>query len=226
MSQRKFSETGINKKRFFLDLDSSDEEGPQKMNFSGQKPLYTNSKRPFRNKRISMTENEEESSDDLDLGEILGKPQKRVHRYSDHCIAYCHNHSIYSAKPAERVHFWLRKRNEPTPFGVSESKHKIKAFSEEEVNSEYAPEGLIENVKLLEVFNESNFGIEDYLNFNTFSADYFEQETVEDSSHIKDVKPYLLDSESEELGSEKFLEAFPNRLFIDQFRALGDRMIE
>jgi len=226
MSQRKFSETVINKKRFFLDLDSSDEEGPTKMEFSGQKSFYRASKKPFQNKRISITENEKESSDDLDLGEILGRPQKRVHRYSDHCIPYCHNHGLYTAKPAERVHFWLRKRIEQTPFGVSESKHKVKAFSEEEVNSEYAPEGLIENVKLLEVFNESNLGIEDYLNFNAFSADYFEQETVEDSSHIKDVKPYLLDSESEELGPEKPLEAFSNRLFMDQFRAVGDRMIE
>jgi len=226
MSQKKIQESGVNRKRFPLDFDSSDEESCPKLNFLRERPFSQAPKKPFQPKRISITENEDESADELDLAKILGRPQKRIHRFSDHCVAYSHTHGIYSAKPKERVHFWLRQRNQETFFGVSENQQKVKAFSEEDHNSEDMAGGLVENGKLLETFHESNFAIEDYLNFNAFSQDCFEQETLEDSTHIKDVKPYLLDSESEELGPGKLTEGFPNRLFIDQFRAVGDRMIE
>ncbi len=226
MSQKKIQEAGINRKRFSFDLESSDEESSSKLSFSRERPFSRIQKKPLQLKRISITENEDESADELDLAEILGRPQKRMHRFSDHCVAYSHTHGIYSGNPKERVHFWLRKRNHENLFGVSEGQQKVKAFSEEDHNSDDMAEGLVENTKLLDTFHESNFAIEDYLNFNAFSQDYFEQETVEDSTHIKDVKPYLLDSESEELGPGNLTEGFPNRFFLDHFRAVEDRMIE
>jgi len=215
MSDKKIQKIGLNKKMFMLDFDSSDEESIKQIRTFRPKIVQKNSKWVFEKKKIPEDEEiKEETDSDLDLSDLFGKPTKRVHRTSNNYATYCHNHSIYRVKPLQKRYFWQYNENpEKTLDGKSNHKRTPELPSEQDSSSEYVSEACIEIIKPIYSENENYIEFEENINFNEFTPENYEEETVEDSWHIKDVKAYLLDSDTEETNRKVVVEKKQKNLF-------------
>ena len=227
MSSKKLQEIGIHKKTFHMDRDSSDDESSQQIFLTSIKPLklalpkLSNLNKPSLNNRI-----DEETDNEHNLSEIFDFPKKRLHQETDSCTAHTQHDRIYKVKNLQRKRFWTVHEDEGVfPGLINHNRNHNDTIVEDDSSSEYITEAQAESLEESDAMDESIRLAEECVDFRNFIPDYCDEETVESSNHIKDVRPYLQDSDTEDVDIIKMMGKFQQKFIGNPF-FVEEKMIE
>ena len=202
MFSRRLQQRGIYKKKFQMDVDSSDDESTDLSQATHPYSIRKLSSQSNSYKRpLVYEELHAETDDEQDLEDLYNPLKKRIHKETDDYALHMDQNCQRRIKSFQKKHFWTIFESEmESPSIKYEHKDNDEGYTEENASSEHQSDVNREDFsKEREGNDKVVYSLEDYFNLRDFAPELCEEEEgAEDQSLVKDVKAYLKDSDTDE----------------------------